>query len=167
MIKEISNVFGVGTQEDASEFFTTLLESMAKSIKFTPTPSSSPQLNSNKSTFNILDEIFHFNSGVEVNKKNLYNLLTLVNNLFIIKFFLSVTCCNCGRLSDTFENTNSWPVDVKVSLNIKTLFFWFQLIFFCSNWLIKIPLVRDWHSKRYAALSARRSTRRWKCLQMR
>lgn len=91
-IKKVSNVFGVGTQEDASEFFTTLLESMAQSIKFVPSTSSN--LNSIKN-INILDEIFSF------------------------QFRSRITCCNCGRLSDTFENTNSWPVDVKYVNDIR------------------------------------------------
>lgn len=52
----VSNVFGVGTQEDASEFFTTLLESMTKAIKFPPNAPASPSpLKSN-----ILDDIFSF-----------------------------------------------------------------------------------------------------------
>lgn len=91
-IKKVSNVFGVGTQEDASEFFTTLLESMAKSIKFPPI---GPTLNTSTKNINILDEIFSF------------------------QFRSRITCCNCGRLSDTFENTNSWPVDVKYITDIR------------------------------------------------
>lgn len=91
-IKKVSNVFGVGTQEDASEFFTTLLESMAKSIKFPPI---GPSLHTNPKNINILDEIFSF------------------------QFRSRITCCNCGRLSDTFENTNSWPVDVKYVTDIR------------------------------------------------
>lgn len=83
---EISHVFGVGTQEDASEFFTTLLESMAKSIKY---GQQQHQQQGNKKTMTILDEIFSF------------------------QFRSRITCGNCGRLSDTVENTNSWPIDVK------------------------------------------------------
>jgi len=92
-IKKISNVFGVGTQEDASEFFTTLLESMAKSIKFALNTSPNPTCS--KKTTNILDEIFSF------------------------QFRSRITCCSCGRLSDTIENTNSWPVDVKYVQDIR------------------------------------------------
>lgn len=100
-LKEISNVFGVGTQEDASEFFTTLLESMAKSIKFAINPSvqnlngrcnaapNNPSSSSNKRTTTILDDIFSF------------------------QFRSRITCSSCNRVSDTIENTNTWPVDVK------------------------------------------------------
>jgi ubiquitin carboxyl-terminal hydrolase 36/42 len=62
-IKKISHVFGVGTQEDASEFFTTLLESMAKSIKFSMTHLSKlhgNNNNSNKKITTIFDDIFSF-----------------------------------------------------------------------------------------------------------
>lgn len=72
---EISNVFGVGTQEDASEFFTTLLEHMAKAIKFSSSSTTSPnQITNgsrpnnhhhhhninNKRSHTILDDIFAF-----------------------------------------------------------------------------------------------------------
>lgn len=58
-IKKISNVFGVGTQEDASEFFTTLLESMARSIKFAFNLELK-QTNANSIKKTILDDIFSF-----------------------------------------------------------------------------------------------------------
>lgn len=64
---EVSNVFGIGTQEDASEFFTTLLESMAKSIKYTMSQLANKQQqqqinNTNKKPMltTIFDEIFAF-----------------------------------------------------------------------------------------------------------
>lgn len=95
-IKKVSNVFGVGTQEDASEFFTTLLESMTKAIKFPPNAASSPSPSpSAQKASNILDDIFSF------------------------QFRSRITCGTCGRLSDTFENTNSWPVDVKYITDIR------------------------------------------------
>lgn len=50
-------MFGVGTQEDASEFFTTLLESMAKSIKFAI---NLDLKQSNPAKKTILDDIFSF-----------------------------------------------------------------------------------------------------------
>ncbi|RNA25807.1 ubiquitin carboxyl-terminal hydrolase 42-like isoform X1 [Brachionus plicatilis] len=59
-IKKISAVFGVGTQEDASEFFTTLLESMAKSIKFSLNIHSKISSQSGKKVNTILDDIFSF-----------------------------------------------------------------------------------------------------------
>jgi hypothetical protein len=56
---EVSNVFGVGTQEDASEFFTTLLESMTKAIKFPPNAPANPGPTQSQGS-NILDQIFSF-----------------------------------------------------------------------------------------------------------
>lgn len=54
----------MGTQEDASEFFTTLLESMAKSIKFTINLELKQQQQQQANTLNknktILDDIFSF-----------------------------------------------------------------------------------------------------------
>ena len=60
---EISTCFGVGRQEDASEFFTTLLESMGKSLNFASCPSVMNKHkvdHSKKRTPTILDEIFSF-----------------------------------------------------------------------------------------------------------
>ena len=100
-------MFGVGTQEDASEFFTTLLESMAKSIKFAINPAManlnahnnnntpSPSGTNNKRTTTILDDIFSF------------------------QFRSRITCSNCNRVSDTIENTNTWPVDVKYVQDVR------------------------------------------------
>ena len=62
-------MFGVGRQEDASEFFTTLLESMIKSINYAAT--NSPAMNGfgkseqhhrndKKRVATILDDIFSF-----------------------------------------------------------------------------------------------------------
>ena len=73
--EEISHVFGVGTQEDASEFFTTLLESMAKSIKYTA--GSQPSQNGGnaaKRMTTILDDIFsfQFRSRSKQLKSNIY-----------------------------------------------------------------------------------------------
>jgi uncharacterized UBP type Zn finger protein len=70
-IKKISNVFGVGTQEDASEFFTTLLESMARSIKFAFNLELKQQTNANSIKKTILDDIFSFQFRSRSNKKNL------------------------------------------------------------------------------------------------
>jgi ubiquitin carboxyl-terminal hydrolase 36/42 len=49
-----------------------------------------------------------------------------LNHIYQIKycyvyifFSLLVTCSNCGRLSDTIENTNTWPVDVKFVQDIR------------------------------------------------
>lgn len=65
-------MFGVGTQEDASEFFTTLLESMAKSIKFALNSAANSSTNganfkaltnganAKKRITTILDDIFSF-----------------------------------------------------------------------------------------------------------
>lgn len=94
-IKKISAVFGVGTQEDASEFFTTLLESMAKSIKF---------------TLNIQSKLLN-GQAKKVN--------TILDDIFSFQFRSRITCCNCGRTSDTTENTNTWPVDVKYVQDIR------------------------------------------------
>jgi len=63
--KEISNVFGVGTQEDASEFLTTLLENMAKAIKFSQhqQQQQQQQIQMKKAAskhHTILDDIFAF-----------------------------------------------------------------------------------------------------------
>lgn len=58
---EISAVFGIGTQEDASEFFTTLLESMAKSIKFSLNIHNKlTNMQNGKKLNTILDDIFSF-----------------------------------------------------------------------------------------------------------
>lgn len=60
---EISTVFGVGRQEDASEFFTTLLESMSKSLNFATCPlviNKHKVDHSKKRPPTILDEIFSF-----------------------------------------------------------------------------------------------------------
>lgn len=89
-IKKISAVFRRGTQEDASEFFTTLLESMSKTVKFALNNTQNCKV---KKT--ILDEIFSF------------------------QFISRITCKNCGYLSDTIENTNTWPVDVKYVQDIR------------------------------------------------
>jgi len=98
-IKKISAVFGVGTQEDASEFFTTLLESMAKSIKFTLNQNSSNNSNNNNTN----------------NKR----VTTILDDIFSFQFRSRITCGNCGRLSDTTENTNTWPIDVKYVQDIR------------------------------------------------
>ncbi|CAF0839857.1 unnamed protein product [Brachionus calyciflorus] len=97
-IKKISAVFGVGTQEDASEFFTTLLESMAKSIKF---------------ALNIQNKLLNGHVG-QAKKVN-----TILDDIFSFQFRSRITCCNCGRTSDTIENTNTWPVDVKYVQDIR------------------------------------------------
>ncbi len=55
---------------------------------------------------------FHFNLEVEVIIFKFYNYITKF--LPTINFSIPVTCGNCGRLSDTIENTNTWPIDVKV-----------------------------------------------------
>ncbi|RNA13776.1 Ubiquitin carboxyl-terminal hydrolase [Brachionus plicatilis] len=94
-IKKISAVFGVGTQEDASEFFTTLIESMAKSIKFSLNIPNKLSLMSKKKANTILDDIFSF------------------------QFCSRITCSNCDRTSDTVESTNTWPVDVKYAQDIR------------------------------------------------
>lgn len=102
-IKKISNLFGVGTQEDASEFFTTLLEHMAKAIKFSS--SSSPN---------------QFNGAVN-GKHNANNKRshTILDDIFAFQFRSRITCSSCGRLSDTIEDTNIWPLEVKYVQDIR------------------------------------------------
>lgn len=119
-------MFGVGTQEDASEFFTTLLEHMAKAIKFSS--SSSPnQFNgavngkhnaNNKRSHTILDDIFafQFRSRSKLNSNNYKLLLCFL--LILLVLFL-VTCSSCGRVSDTIEDTNIWPLEVKYVQDIR------------------------------------------------
>jgi hypothetical protein len=61
--EEISNVFGIGTQEDASEFFTTLLESMAKSLRYSMGSANGHhvcQQSQLSKKFTIFDDIFSF-----------------------------------------------------------------------------------------------------------
>lgn len=88
-------MFGVGTQEDASEFFITLLESMAKSIKFAINPAMANATNNNNNT----------NSNNERTR-------TILDEIFSFQFRSRITYSNCGRLSDTID-TNMWPIDVK------------------------------------------------------
>ena len=91
-------MFGVGTQEDASEFFTTLLEHMAKAIKFSS--SSSPnQFNgavngkhnaNNKRSHTILDDIFAFQfrsrSNLNIAKITEYNTFFCLFYLFYFSY---------------------------------------------------------------------------------
>ncbi len=84
-------------------------------MKFTLNPSQS----TSKLSFNVLDEIFsfQFRSRSKQFKWTAEYLRFVLINWNVC--FILVTCCNCGRLSDTFENTNSWPVDVKVCHYLK------------------------------------------------
>ena len=116
----------MGTQEDASEFFTTLLESMAKSIRYCSDTNATTKTNG-----------FHFNNtngnGFMSNNNNNNNNKsknatkatpatapkTILDDIFAFQFTSRITCGHCGRLSDTIENTNTWPVDVKYVQDIK------------------------------------------------
>lgn len=81
---EISNVFNVGTQEDASEFFTTLIESMAKSIRLS--------MNSKNKNFNFCDgysnEFTLQNSNLKrtnnINGNN--KITTILDDIFSFQF---------------------------------------------------------------------------------
>lgn len=107
-IRKISNVFSVGTQEDASEFFTTLLESMAKSIKFALNSPSTSSLNPL-----LIGASLNHNTN-QSNSSSAKRVATILDDIFSFQFRSRITCSNCGRLSDTIENTNTWPIDVKV-----------------------------------------------------
>lgn len=95
--EEVSSVFGVGRQEDASEFFTTLVESMIKSITFSSSASN----------------------GLNKHDKHKKRPITILDDIFSFQFRSRVTCCNCGRVSDTIENNNTWPIDVKHTMDIR------------------------------------------------
>ena len=79
-------MFGVGTQEDASEFFTTLLENMAKSIKYSiGQPNDFQKQHNNNSKKNIsntiLDDIFSFQFR---SRSKFLKLINYFLNLFLI-----------------------------------------------------------------------------------
>ena len=97
-------MFGVGTQEDASEFFTTLLESMAKSIKF---------------ALNNGANHHHHQSHIANAAKPPPRTTTILDDIFSFQFRSRITCANCARVSDTIENTNTWPVDVKYVQDVR------------------------------------------------
>jgi len=122
-IRKISNVFSVGTQEDASEFFTTLLESMAKSIKFALNSPSTSALNP------LLIGASLNLSHNQSNSNSTKRVATILDDIFSFQFRSRITCSNCGRLSDTIENTNTWPIDVKV-IEFENFLFKFILLFF-------------------------------------
>ena len=87
-------MFGVGRQEDASEFFTTLIESMGKSINHLAASNG------------------HLKQIIDAGKKR---PTTILDDIFSFQFRSRVTCASCKRMSDTIENTNTWPIDVKVT----------------------------------------------------
>jgi ubiquitin C-terminal hydrolase len=44
---------------------------------------------------------------------------TILDEIFSFQFRSRVTCCSCGRVSDTIEHNNTWPVDVKHNNDIR------------------------------------------------
>ncbi len=44
---------------------------------------------------------------------------TILDEIFSFQFRSRVTCCSCGRVSDTIEQNNTWPVDVKHNNDIR------------------------------------------------
>jgi uncharacterized UBP type Zn finger protein len=79
VFQEISNVFGIGTQEDASEFLTTLLESMAKSIKFALNNSNGQ---STLATFNNGTKAIAVGASGSNNKR----MTTILDDIFSFQF---------------------------------------------------------------------------------
>ena len=66
----------MGTQEDASEFFTTLLESMAKSIKFALNSAAAANTSANGGNFKALT------NGANAKKK----ITTILDDIFSFQF---------------------------------------------------------------------------------
>ena len=138
-LKEVSNVFGVGTQEDASEFFTTLLESMAKSMKFTLNPSQPGVSSSNPTslnTINILDEIFSFQFRSRSKNKqffvNFYSSFSFIINFAFFKLLVVIVVVYLihlkipihGLLTLRFGLIN-WISNKKIIWNIMLIEFYF------------------------------------------
>jgi ubiquitin C-terminal hydrolase len=70
-------------------------------------------------------------NGHAANKSTNNKIFTIFDEIFSFQFRSRITCATCGRLSDTIENTNTWPVDVKVRfglIKIKILKFNFEKI---------------------------------------
>ncbi len=71
---------------------------------------------------------FPFNFAAEVNRVLYHGCMLCFFSSRLFNF--KVTCSNCGRLSDTTEHTNLWPIDVKVNWNRVS---WMSETFSLSN----------------------------------
>jgi len=90
-------------QEDASEFFTTLLESMAKSIL----------------AIENSRELLCTKSNTTINNNSHRITTTIFDLIFSFQFHVRITCSCCNRVSDTIEFTNTWHVDIEKFQNME------------------------------------------------
>jgi uncharacterized UBP type Zn finger protein len=86
------------------------------------------------------------NNNQQSSSSSTKRVATILDDIFSFQFRSRITCSNCGRLSDTIENTNTWPIDVKVKARLSVISIFHSLNF--SSYF----LVCERCAKRHATL---------------